>query len=158
MPVKPHVSDQEARRMLDKAIERAGSQSAYAERLGVSRQFISSMVAGSRPLSGSVLEDLCLEAVNSYRFLGPQRSPEQERYENGRAEWRTDHPIITNDVLTKAERAEIEANERNRTIRELMEQGGMAAVEEWQAQQAALVEEAKAAIYSDLSSVDIADK
>lgn len=81
------ISKAEAARMLEGAIERAGSLNAYAEQLGVSPQFISPMRSGKSDISGVVADDLCIKSVKSYEFTGPKSSPKQEQYEHERREW-----------------------------------------------------------------------
>ena len=84
---------------LEGAINAAGSASAYAEKLGVSRAFVSAVRLSKSLPSGVILADLGYENVNVYRFIGSKPSPEQERYENSRREHRERFLNITKEEL-----------------------------------------------------------
>lgn len=47
--------------LLSRAIKKAGNQSKYAEKLGVTRSYISAVVRGKKPIGASILRDLCIE-------------------------------------------------------------------------------------------------
>ncbi len=60
----------EAYRLLAAAITRAGSQAAYARKVGISPQFLSDALHGRRDIPLPVLTDLGLVRVTRYRRKG----------------------------------------------------------------------------------------
>lgn len=90
---------------LEDAIKHAGSASAYAQKLGVSPAFVSAVRNSNKLPSGVILADLGYEHVNAYRYIGAKPSPEQERYENSRRQWREENLNITKDEIVAQERS-----------------------------------------------------
>lgn len=76
------VTEVEAKRRLDVAIERSGGLRAYAEKLRVSPGFISKCKRDK--ITGAVLIDLGLEPVYQYRETGTAEGTLQKQYENQR--------------------------------------------------------------------------
>lgn len=56
---------------LKKAIKDDGSQAAYAERLGLSEQYISDVVRGKRSIGGRILKDLNYTKITRYVEITP---------------------------------------------------------------------------------------
>jgi DNA-binding transcriptional regulator YdaS (Cro superfamily) len=66
MEAKP-MNEEQAIAHVRKAIEKDGSQKAFASRVGISQAFLSDMMAGKRYLSSDVLAAVGLEKVVTYR-------------------------------------------------------------------------------------------
>jgi hypothetical protein len=105
------LTEDEARTLLNAAIEREGSATRFAKRCGVSKHFLSQVVNG-KPISGKIAEHLGLEKVYRYELTRVKASPEQERYENSRREWVEQNPIIPKHVITAWEEAQALALEQ----------------------------------------------
>jgi DNA-binding transcriptional regulator YdaS (Cro superfamily) len=63
------MNEEQAMKAVRKAIASAGSQKAFAEKVGVSQAFLSDMLAGKRYLSSAVLAGAGLEKVVTYRRM-----------------------------------------------------------------------------------------
>lgn len=59
-------SEDEAREILKKAIEKEGSMSAFAEKHSLSVSFVSEVVRGNRKLSAAILATIGLKRSNEF--------------------------------------------------------------------------------------------
>lgn len=59
-------SEDEAREILKKAIEKEGSMSAFAEKHNLSVSFVSEVVRGNRKLSAAILATIGLKRSNEF--------------------------------------------------------------------------------------------
>lgn len=82
------ITEEDALAWFRGVIDRAGGQGKMAMRVGVSRQMINMMATGHRPIVGKAAKYAGLKRVNAYELTMVVASPEQERYENQRREWR----------------------------------------------------------------------
>jgi len=57
----------QAKQLLEEAIRKAGSQAAFADLHGISRQYITDVLKNRRDLSGKILEAIGLEKVIEYQ-------------------------------------------------------------------------------------------
>lgn len=65
------MTAEQALAQVRKAIDREGSQKAFALKVGISQAFLSDMLAGKRYLSSAVLAAAGLEKVVTYRKVKP---------------------------------------------------------------------------------------
>lgn len=61
------LSEAEVFLMIDRAIERAGSQIAFARQCGISKQTVNDMVKRRKPPSPSIVSFLALKQERGYR-------------------------------------------------------------------------------------------
>lgn len=85
--MKELINHADGMTLLVQAIQRAGSAAEYARKLGVSRSFISQMIATNRNITGKVAADLGLKLVYAYELTRVKDSPKQEQYVKSREEW-----------------------------------------------------------------------
>ncbi|MEW6212376.1 MAG: hypothetical protein AB1631_28885, partial [Acidobacteriota bacterium] len=62
-------TEEEARKLLADAIDRAGSQGAFAAANGLSRQYLSDILNGRRDMSGKILSALGLKKIVEFEPL-----------------------------------------------------------------------------------------
>ena len=66
---KSHIDEKRLREMLSIAINVAGSQKAFAEKAGISEQFLSDILKQRREISDKILNWFGLERVIYYRRI-----------------------------------------------------------------------------------------
>jgi DNA-binding transcriptional regulator YdaS (Cro superfamily) len=60
-------TEEEARMLLSRRISEAGSQAAFADSHGISRQYLTDVLKGRRDMSGKILTALELDKVTQYQ-------------------------------------------------------------------------------------------
>jgi hypothetical protein len=60
-------TEAEARELLNEAIRKAGSQAAFADSHGISRQYLTDVLKGRRDMSGKILEALGLSKIVEFQ-------------------------------------------------------------------------------------------
>jgi hypothetical protein len=60
-------TEAEARELLNEAILKAGSQAAFADSHGISRQYLTDVLKGRRDMSGKILEALGLSKIIEFQ-------------------------------------------------------------------------------------------
>lgn len=67
------VTEAAAKRMLRDACKGYGKQSAFAKKAGVSQQYVSNALNGTRTLSDKILSALGIKSVTTLRVVGVRR-------------------------------------------------------------------------------------
>lgn len=61
------ITEKDARKLLSQAIREAGSQAAFADSRGISRQYLGDILKGRRDMSGKILKALGLTKIVEFQ-------------------------------------------------------------------------------------------